>query len=191
MSSSSTSPSSKKLDEICRRHSRLQAPTISLSKLQTAQPRRLPLRATGTPSWVPSITNTRERAKPSAALTVAKAWKDFNKLGDLLQGRSKYTVCSYAEQKNKLVMFKRVSQAACRTPLPPLHPNILSVEFTITEGDSTYFGYEFAKCTLAEILSVNTPLDEPQIQIIGRSVGSPLAPRYLGSRLILIRYSTR
>lgn len=166
-------PSSDTYD-FFRRHSRPQPPTIpgqgpnvKDSQPLLSRPQLLPVKRT--PSWLPSEKQGRgsdERRKGAKSPVVSRKWSDFRPRYKLIQGNSEYMI-SASRDSDTLVMFKR---ACMPERLPARHPNVLLAQCTIDEKGTFYLGFEDARCTLEEILTVTAPLDESQIQIVARSV---------------------
>lgn len=118
-----------------------------------------------------------------ASLQLRSPWTAGVRLGDLVQGGERMTLCVAEAGDKEVVMFKRLAKREGVDEMRVLqqirHPNIVPLKQAFLDGESIYLGLEYHRCTLGELLCVHIDLDEPAIQYIARSVKLAEFPTWL------------
>jgi hypothetical protein len=98
-------------------------------------------------------------------------------LGKFTQDKTEWAVRAQ-RGRNKLIMVKRLDQAIDHVEMGLLesivHRNIAKLVHSYIDAGSPCIALEYCRITLAEILHVHLRLEEPQLQLIARSVSCTL-----------------
>jgi hypothetical protein len=97
-------------------------------------------------------------------------------LGKFTQDKTEWTVRAQRGRKG-LIMVKRLEPTTEPTEARILdglhHRNVAMLVHSYVETETLHIALEYCRFTLAEILHVHLRLEEPQLQLIARSVSRP------------------
>lgn len=157
-----------------KRHSRPQLPTLlTPSRHENRKARVLSVHTE--PSWVHhprAVAKVRAPPEDRSDLVRALSWVDFIRLGRLVQGASESLICMTRDTLT-LVIFAPVDESSENSSqlwLSFRHPSLLQARYTIASDVASHVGYDYVRYTLHEVLSVDVPLAELQIQAVASSV---------------------
>jgi len=117
-----------------------------------------------------------------ASLQLRSPWTAGVRLGDLVQGGERVTLCAAEAGGKEVIMFKKLAKREGVDEMKVLqqvrHPNIIHLKQAFLDGEFFYLGLEYHRYTLGELLCVHIDLDEPAIQYIAGSVKLAESPTW-------------
>ncbi|KAF1840097.1 uncharacterized protein K460DRAFT_348226 [Cucurbitaria berberidis CBS 394.84] len=143
---------SEAIEEAFQRHPRPQVPTKAALLKKALQ-------------------NDKRLSSPSKEIR-GSPWKTLNRQGSLTEGEHVWIVCI---QQGQLVMVKEMSLKAGRKELEVLtklsdHLHVSTIKQAFETETSLYFQLEYARCSLAGVLTYHMQLEEAHIRVLASSV---------------------